>query len=94
MLFLYYPPCTTCKKAQAWLEGHGLPYTPRHIKETNPTYEELKHWYEISGLPADCADVIPALTRGISDGDRQRLARLSAGHFDRLNEALNVLEEL
>ena len=51
MLFLHYPPCTTCKKAQAWLEGHGLAYTPRHIKETNPTYEELKHWYEISGLP-------------------------------------------
>ena len=51
MLFLYYPPCTTCKKAQAWLEARGLAYTPRHIKETNPTYEELKHWYEISGLP-------------------------------------------
>lgn len=51
MLFLYYPPCTTCKKAQAWLETRGLAYTPRHIKEANPTYEELKHWYEISGLP-------------------------------------------
>ena len=51
MLFLYYPPCTTCKKAQAWLEAQGLAYTPRHIKEANPTYEELKHWYEISGLP-------------------------------------------
>lgn len=51
MLFLYYPPCTTCKKAQAWLEAQGLAHTPRHIKEANPTYEELKHWYEISGLP-------------------------------------------
>ena len=51
MLFLHYPPCTTCKKAAAWLDAQGLPYTPRHIKEANPTYEELKHWYEISGLP-------------------------------------------
>ena len=51
MLFLYYPPCTTCKRAAAWLEAHGLPYTPRHIKEQNPSYEELKRWYEISSLP-------------------------------------------
>ena len=51
MLFLEYPPCTTCKKARKWLEVHNLPFTPRHIKEDNPTYEELKHWLEISGLP-------------------------------------------
>lgn len=51
MLFLHYPPCTTCKRAAAWLEVRGLAYTPRHIKEENPTYEELKRWYEISGLP-------------------------------------------
>lgn len=65
--------------------------------KTRTVLEDLSYqgiYYEISGLPADCADVIPAITRGISDGDRQRLARLSAGHFDRLNEALNVLEEL
>jgi len=51
MLFLHYPSCTTCKKAQAWLEARGLPYHARHIKDENPTYEELKRWYEISGLP-------------------------------------------
>ena len=51
MLFIYYPPCSTCKKAQAWLDAHGIAYTPRHIKEKNPTYEELKHWHEMSGLP-------------------------------------------
>ena len=51
MLFLEYPPCSTCKKAKNWLDAHGVPYTARHIKEENPTYEELKHWYEISGLP-------------------------------------------
>jgi len=51
MLFLEYPPCTTCKKARKWLDEHNIPYTARHIKEENPTYEELKHWLEISGLP-------------------------------------------
>ena len=51
MLFLEYPPCSTCKKAKKWLDDHGVAYTARHIKEDNPTYEELKQWYETSGLP-------------------------------------------
>lgn len=51
MLFIQYPPCSTCKKAKNWLDEHGLDYTDRHIKEENPTYEELKVWYERSGLP-------------------------------------------
>ena len=51
MLFLEYPPCSTCKKAKAWLDTNGVVYTARHIKEDNPTYEELKLWYEQSGLP-------------------------------------------
>ena len=51
MLFIQYPPCSTCKKAKSWLDEHGLDYTDRHIKEDNPTYEELKEWYERSGLP-------------------------------------------
>ena len=51
MLFLQYPPCSTCKKAKSWLDEHSLSYTDRHIKEDNPSYEELKAWYERSGLP-------------------------------------------
>ena len=51
MLFLEYPPCSTCQKAKKWLDARGVAYTARHIKEENPTYEELKHWYEISGMP-------------------------------------------
>ena len=51
MLFLEYPPCSTCKKAKAWLDEHQITYTARHIKENNPTYDELKSWYEMSGLP-------------------------------------------
>lgn len=51
MLFLEYPPCTTCKKARKWLEERNIPFTARHIKEENPSFEELKFWLEISGLP-------------------------------------------
>lgn len=51
MLFICYPKCSTCKKAQNWLDAHGILYETRHIVEANPTYDELKHWHEISGLP-------------------------------------------
>ena len=51
MLFIQYPPCSTCRKAKAWLDENGIAYTDRHIKEQNPTYEELKAWHEKSGLP-------------------------------------------
>ena len=51
MLFLQYPPCSTCQKAKKWLDANGISYTDRHIKENNPTYEELKQWYTVSGLP-------------------------------------------
>ena len=51
MLFLEYPPCSTCKKAKKWLDDHGITYTTQHIKENNPSYEELNQWYAASGLP-------------------------------------------
>lgn len=51
MLFIEYPKCSTCQKAKKWLDQHGIEYTDRHIKEDNPTYEELLAWYHMSGLP-------------------------------------------
>ena len=51
ILFLEYPPCSTCQKAKRWLDEHHVSYTSRHIKENNPTAEELKEWYKKSGLP-------------------------------------------
>ena len=51
MLFLQYPPCSTCQKAKKWLDSHGIAYDDRHIKLNNPTYEELKSWYKRSALP-------------------------------------------
>lgn len=51
LLFICYPKCSTCQKAKKWLDEHNIKYTERHIVEVNPTYDELKEWYEKSGLP-------------------------------------------
>lgn len=51
MLFLWYPKCSTCQKAKAWLDLHGIAYEARHIAEQNPTAEELEKWVAASGLP-------------------------------------------
>lgn len=51
ILFIQYPKCTTCQKAKKWLEENNIEFTDRHIKEQNPTFDELKQWYEVSGLP-------------------------------------------
>ena len=51
MVFLCYPKCSTCKKAQAWLDQRGIPYELRLIREENPSAEELKAWQIRSGLP-------------------------------------------
>jgi len=51
MLYICYPKCTTCKKAQKWLDEHGIAYELRDIKEDNPSAEELANWYKKSGLP-------------------------------------------
>ncbi|MBQ7432414.1 MAG: arsenate reductase family protein [Lachnospiraceae bacterium] len=51
MLFLHYPKCSTCQKAKKWLDANGISYEDRHIKEQNPTIEELKMWHDRSGLP-------------------------------------------
>ena len=51
MLFLEYPPCSTCQKARKWLQSRNEEFTARHIKEENPSFEELSEWYRRSGLP-------------------------------------------
>ena len=51
VLFVQYPPCSTCKKAKAWLDERQVSYEARNIKEENPSVEELKAWHEKSGLP-------------------------------------------
>lgn len=51
MIFVEYPKCSTCKKAKNWLEEKGAAFEDRHIVEQNPTAEEIKDWWQKSGLP-------------------------------------------
>lgn len=50
-IFICYDRCSTCKKAEKWLQERGIAYEKRPIKEENPSFEELKAWWERSGLP-------------------------------------------
>ena len=51
MLFICYPKCSTCKKAKAFLDAHKISSTVRDIQSENPTLEELRDWWKISGFP-------------------------------------------
>jgi len=51
MIFVCYPKCTTCQKAEKWLKEQGTEYTLRHIKDEAPTENELREWHLKSGLP-------------------------------------------
>ena len=51
MLMLWYPKCSTCRKAKTWLDERGLACEVRDIKLENPTAEELRRWHQASGLP-------------------------------------------
>lgn len=50
VLFVAYPRCSTCKKAQKWLDERGVAYTLRDIVEENPSAEELAAWLDGSDL--------------------------------------------
>lgn len=49
--FICYPKCSTCNKAKTWLDERGIEYTFRDIKQSNPTFEEIKQWHSLSNLP-------------------------------------------
>ena len=51
VLFLEYPPCSTCKKAKNYLLDKNIDFIDRDITTNNPTKEELSLWYKKSGLP-------------------------------------------
>ena len=50
MIMLCYPKCTTCQKAMKYLQEKGVSFETRHIKDENPTAEELAAWQKKSGL--------------------------------------------
>ena len=51
MLFVCYPKCTTCQKALKWLEAKGVQVEVRDIKTQRPNEQELRTWFQASGLP-------------------------------------------
>lgn len=51
MLLVWYPRCTTCKRAKSWLENAGLKFELKDIKEENPSEADLRKWHKKSGLP-------------------------------------------
>ena len=51
MIFICYPKCSTCRKAEKYLQEHNIEYTKRDIKTDNPTAGELRSWQKNSGLP-------------------------------------------
>ncbi len=51
MLFIHYPKCSTCQKAKKFLDENNIMYTEKNIKDENPTFNELKEFYEKSGFP-------------------------------------------
>ena len=48
-IFIEYPKCSTCQKAEKWLKENKIAYEKRNIVEENPNKEELKKWIEQSG---------------------------------------------
>ena len=50
-VFICYSKCSTCQKAKKYLVEHNIVFKERDIKISNPTKEELRLWYKLSGLP-------------------------------------------
>ncbi|KOS71731.1 hypothetical protein AEA09_01760 [Lysinibacillus contaminans] len=48
--FINYPKCTTCKKAQKWLNENDIAYEDVHIVEQTPTKEQLENYWKASGV--------------------------------------------
>ena len=50
MLFVCYPKCSTCKKAEQYLNEKKVDIQVRDIKLENPSKEELRNWIKRSGM--------------------------------------------
>ncbi|WP_088810388.1 MULTISPECIES: arsenate reductase family protein [Listeria] len=49
--FYWYPKCSTCRKAKAWIEENKVEVNQIDLIENPPTANELKALFEKSGLP-------------------------------------------
>ncbi len=50
-VFICYPKCSTCQRAQKWLREKGITFRERHIVSETPTVDELTAWIARSGKP-------------------------------------------
>lgn len=49
--FYWYPKCSTCKKAKAWLDEHHVSYKTVDLVQATPSATELAKWMKQSELP-------------------------------------------
>ena len=50
-VFIWYPKCSTCRKAEEWLNNNGIDFAVRDIKQMNPSEEELDSWQKKAAVP-------------------------------------------
>ena len=51
LCFVCLSSCSTCRRAQAFLDSRGWKYVLRDIRQAPPTAEELQAWQRRSGQP-------------------------------------------
>ena len=78
--FICYDRCSTCRKAETWLQEHGISYSKRPIKEENPNAEELREWVARSGRPVQSVFntsglLYKQLNRSVDDTIIQRIPK-------------------
>lgn len=53
-IFICYPKCSTCQKAEKFLKDNHIKYDLRNIKLDNPSKEELHSFVQKSGKDIKC----------------------------------------
>lgn len=66
--------CDTMKKAQAWLDGHGVAYAFHDYKKAGITADKLRGWADRVGWEA-LLNRAGTTFRGLPDADKQDLDR-------------------
>ena len=102
--FLCYPRCTTCQKAQKWLEEKKIAYEFRDIKTDNPTFDELAAWHQVSGLPLkkffntsgllyksmDLKNKLPAMNEEeMVEKAKEKIAEIKKANNERVNQRID-----
>lgn len=49
--FYWYPKCSTCRKAKAWLDQADVTYETIDLVQETPTAQQFEHWINASDLP-------------------------------------------